>query len=107
MIIRSLKLSRHDQVKLALSRKLKGEVEVRCKFGRIDVLTKSEAIEVKKMSGWKHALGQALVYGEATNKIPRVHLYGKDRLPLDIEDVIIKLGARLSYDFDVDSKNKI
>lgn len=93
-------ISRHDKVKMVLSRQLKGTVEHRCKFGRVDVLTQSEAIEVKKVSGWKQAVGQALVYANATERIPRVHLYGKDRLPQDSEEVIVKLGVRVSYDFE-------
>ena len=93
-------ISRHDTVKMALSRYLKGTMEYRCKFGRIDILTKSEAIEVKRVSGWKQAVGQALIYADATERIPRVHLYGKDRLPLDSEEVIIKLGVRISYDLE-------
>jgi hypothetical protein len=91
-------ISRHDQVKLALARQIRGSVEQRCKFGRIDILTEHEAIEVKRTSLWKQAIGQALVYSEATDTMPRIHLYGKDRLPKHHEDVVTRLGVRLSYD---------
>ena len=93
-------ISRHDKVKFALARQLKGSVEHRCKFGRIDILTDYEAIEVKKTSLWKQAIGQALVYSEATDTMPRIHLYGKDRLPQDYENTVTRLGVRLSYDLN-------
>jgi len=41
-------------------------------------------------------------YAEATNTLPRVHLYGKDRLSKDQENVIMRLGVRLSYDIKKD-----
>lgn len=40
-----------------------GECEVETRFGRIDVLTQTKLIEIKKASNWKHAIGQVLVYG--------------------------------------------
>jgi hypothetical protein len=95
-------LSRHDRVKYALAKEIKGCVEQKCKYGLIDILTNYESIEVKKTSYWKQALGQALVYAEATNTLPRVHLYGKDRLSKDQENVIMRLGVRLSYDIKKD-----
>ena len=95
-------LSKHDQVKYALAKQIKGCVEQKCRFGIIDILTDYESIEVKKTSLWKQALGQALVYSEATHTLPRVHLYGKDRLSKEQENVIMKLGVRISYDIKKD-----
>ena len=94
------KLTKHNLVKILLSKREAGQMEVRCKFGRVDVVTKAEAIEVKNYRYWKQALGQALVYGQATGKLPRVHLYGNQRLPQDYEETIGNLGVRLSYHWD-------
>ena len=75
-------------------------MEVRCKFGIVDVVTKSEAIECKHNRYWKQAVGQALVYGKAVEKLPRVHLFGGKRLPQEYEECITNLGVRLSYHWE-------
>ena len=98
------KLSKHDLAKVLLASRENGRLEVRCKFGTVDVVTKAEAIEVKSYRYWKQAIGQALVYGKATEKLPRVHLYGGKRLPQEYEEAIGSLGVRLSYHWD-DSEN--
>lgn len=41
----------------------KGIEEVPVEAGRIDYLTETELIEFKVAQGWKHAIGQLLVYG--------------------------------------------
>lgn len=94
-------LSRHDRVKAILASKLRGKMEVACLVGRVDVLTKSEAIEVKHISEWKQAIGQAQCYACATGTSPRIHLYSEKakRLSPAYERVVDELGVRLSYDF--------
>lgn len=94
------KLTKHELAKVLLASRERGKMEVRCKFGVVDVVTKAEAIEVKNYRYWKQALGQALVYGKATEKLPRVHLFGGKRLPQEYEEVIGALGCRLSYHWD-------
>ena len=94
------KLSKHDLVENVLALRENGRTEVRCRFGVVDVVTKSEAIECKHYKSWKQALGQALVYGEAVQKLPRVHLFGETRLSQDKEETIAKMGVRLSYHWD-------
>ena len=65
-------------VRDALAAQLKGQTEVPCKTGFVDVLTKQELIEVKAIKDWKGAIGQALVYAcEFPSKKPRIHLFGE------------------------------
>ena len=52
-------------------------MEVGSRYGKIDILTDSEIIEVKRYKTWKHALGQVLVYGiEYPNHKKVLYLYG-------------------------------
>jgi hypothetical protein len=62
-----------------LARELGGKIEVHIdKVGRIDVLTKTEIIEVKNTKGWKSAIGQIKSYGKYYPKHKmRIHLFGK------------------------------
>jgi hypothetical protein len=61
-----------------LAKKLKGKKEVHTKAGRIDILTDTEVIEVKRVSGWKGAIGQVKSYGHYYPKHSlRIHLFGK------------------------------
>ncbi|NJL43014.1 MAG: hypothetical protein HC935_05970 [Pseudanabaena sp. SU_2_4] len=61
-----------------LADKLKGKVEVNTEAGRIDILTDTELIEVKRVSGWKGAIGQVKTYGRYyPNHSKRIHLFGK------------------------------
>jgi hypothetical protein len=65
-------------VQFALAKKLNGKTEVETPSGRIDVLTPTELIEVKKIKDWKEALGQVIVYGDYyPSHQKRIHLYGE------------------------------
>lgn len=57
-----------------IAKELDGAREVKVKSGRVDILTKNYAIEVKKAPQWKHAIGQALWYAQQTNKSPGIIL---------------------------------
>ncbi|WP_193197961.1 hypothetical protein [Nostoc sp. MG11] len=53
-------------------------VEVNTPVEKIDILTDKEIIEVKRVSGWKSAVGQILIYGHYyPNHQKRIHLFGK------------------------------
>ena len=55
-----------------------GTREVTCRFGRVDVLTATEVIEVKRVADYKGAIGQVVCYArEFPSHKPRIHLYGK------------------------------
>lgn len=61
-----------------LAVKLNGKIEVTTPSGRIDILTKTEVIEVKKSNGWKGAIGQVKCYGQYYPKHKlRIHLFGE------------------------------
>jgi hypothetical protein len=61
-----------------LAKKLKGKKEVNTEAGRIDILTDTELIEVKQVSGWKGAIGQVKSYGRYYPEHSlRIHLFGK------------------------------
>jgi hypothetical protein len=49
------------------------EVPLRC--GVADIVTDSHVFEVKTISGWKSAIGQALVYAGELNRKPALILY--------------------------------
>lgn len=97
-------LTKHDRVKAILASQLRAQIEVKCLAGRVDVLTKAEAIEVKHISKWKQAIGQAQCYAIATGTLPRIHLYSDNskRLSPSKERIVDELGVRLSYDFTTD-----
>ncbi|MEO0803019.1 MAG: hypothetical protein AAFY57_12170 [Cyanobacteria bacterium J06642_2] len=62
-----------------LARKLGGETEVHIdQLGKIDILTRTEIIEVKNAKNWKHAIGQITVYGQHyPDRKKRIHLFGR------------------------------
>jgi hypothetical protein len=67
-----------EKVKDRLCIALNGEQEVNTLAGRIDILTKTEVIEVKSFNGWKSAVGQVLVYGHYyPSHRKRIHFFGK------------------------------
>lgn len=75
-----------------------GQVEVTCDHGRVDVLTRSEVIEVKRGSRYLHALGQVLRYAESfPEHRKRVHLI----LEADQDDLLLK-AKRVCSRYGVD-----
>lgn len=61
-----------------LSLELNGTTEVKTPIGYIDIMTKTEIIEVKRVRKWKWALGQILVYGlYHPSHGKRIHLFGR------------------------------
>lgn len=64
------------QVRDRLAKKLKGEIEVKCPAGRIDIVTAKEIIEVKKYNNWTNAIGQIAQYWIYNkDKRPRIHIF--------------------------------
>lgn len=63
------------EVQLKWAKKLKGEIEIECEVGYIDILTNTHAYEVKSFKKWKNAIGQAIAYSHVVNKKPGVILY--------------------------------
>lgn len=59
---------------LALSSQLHGVTERSIKMGRIDILTKTDAIEVDYFHKWHESIGQALHYSIETKRRPTIAL---------------------------------
>jgi predicted DNA-binding transcriptional regulator AlpA len=82
-----------------LKNKLGGLTEVSTPAGRIDLLTESEIIEVKRISDWKTALGQVLVYsGFYPEHRKRIHLFGNSK---ELERLADIEAACLTFDANV------
>jgi hypothetical protein len=90
----------------ALSKRENGKREFITASGRVDIVTKTEVIEVKRWKQWKGAIGQALVYALDLAKKPRVHLH----VPLDesatfeiqqshIESCCAALNVRMTIEY--------
>lgn len=61
-----------------LAQKLHGKTQVNTPVGRIDIVTPTEIIELKKAKDWKSALGQIKCYGDFyPNHKMRIHLFGE------------------------------
>jgi hypothetical protein len=41
---------------------LQGDLEIDCLYGCIDLLTKTQVVEIKNSINWKQGLGQVLIY---------------------------------------------
>lgn len=81
-------ISPEKQVRDRLFDELGGLTEVKNPAGRIDLLTNSEIIEVKKISEWKAGLGQILVYsGFYPEHQKRLHLFGNAKEEKQIFDI--------------------
>lgn len=64
-----------------MKEELGGAVEVVTPVGRIDLLTATEIIEIKRINDWKEALGQLLAYSPSfPQHTKRIHLFGKSDL---------------------------
>lgn len=83
-----------------LALEVKGKREAVVPVGRIDVLTSLEVIEVKHVSEWKCAVGQAILYGAYFPQHgKRIHLFGEtssEQRDL-IEIACNKVGVRVTW----------
>lgn len=66
---------------------LGGRREASCTYGRVDVLTDTDVIEVKHVSRYKGGIGQALVYRTCfPGTRARLHVYGEEeKMPLFVK----------------------
>lgn len=103
---RSLRRKREKDVSDRLAIVENGRREVRIPKGIVDVVTETEAIEVKGYRLWRGALGQAHSYAKQLNKSARMHLYANSRSewndleetkPL-IEESASDINVRVTYE---------
>lgn len=87
------------QVRDRLNAQLHGLPEVKTPAGRIDLLTSTEIIEVKRIGEWKSGLGQILVYSAFyPEHQKRLHLFGRGREQEQIPNIA---ASCLSFDVQV------
>jgi hypothetical protein len=102
--IANIDLKLHEkQIQIALWKQLGGQVEVETPAGRIDLLTDTEIIEIKRAKNWKAAIGQVISYAMYfPDRQKRVHLF--DKVPLNTFDTIARScrenQIKLSYESD-------
>ena len=87
------------QIRERLKSQLGGLSEVKTPAGRIDLLTETEIIEVKRIGEWKSALGQILVYsGFYPEHKRRLHLFGRES---DQKQIATIANSCLAFDVSV------
>ena len=68
--------TKESDIQKRLAAQCGGLTEVATGYGRIDILTSTDLIEIKKAAQWKSAIGQILVYaGMYPNHQKRLHLF--------------------------------
>ncbi|AVL93391.1 putative KilA-n domain-containing protein [Megavirus vitis] len=95
----SLSSVREKEIQLYLQKKYKGQIEVKTKSGKIDLLTDKYLIEIKDYDNWKHAIGQLMVYSTYhVNKIKCMYLFNVGNNDTEeikdickIYDIIVKI----------------
>jgi hypothetical protein len=66
------------EIQKRLHQELGGKMEAYTPVGPIDLITKTEAIEIKRIEDWKEALGQVIAKGQSFPKLTkRIHLFGE------------------------------
>jgi len=90
--LNSIKPKKHERIEKIIQEKLRieliGTPEVTTEYGNIDLLTKTQVIEIKELSKWKHAIGQVITYGLSqicNNKQKRIHLFAESISQKDIK----------------------
>jgi hypothetical protein len=70
------------EIQCRMHQELGGDIEVHTIAGRIDLVTATEVIEIKKIAHWKDAFGEVIAKGQFFPKHQkRIHLFGtSDRL---------------------------
>ncbi|MGB7275927.1 MAG: hypothetical protein WBC69_21745 [Geitlerinemataceae cyanobacterium] len=97
--LKSNKNCTESQIRDRLKSQLGGLPEVKTPAGRIDLLTETEIIEVKRVGDWKSALGQLLVYsGFYPEHRKRLHLFGRES---DEQKIATIANSCLSFDVTV------
>lgn len=77
-----------QKIRDCLKSRLGGLSEVKTSVGRIDLLTETEIIEVKRVSDWKSALGQILAYSSFyPEHQKRLHSFGNAKEEKQIADI--------------------
>jgi hypothetical protein len=86
------------QIQTRLAKEIEGaRTEVKASFGRADIVTPSEVIEIKDWTFWKFGLGQLIAYSVTfPSKKLRLHCFGYIDTPT--KHAVIRLFALLPLD---------
>jgi hypothetical protein len=77
IVFPALKMGKERIIQLRLHKELGGTMEAPTPIGPVDLLTKTEIIEIKAIADWKTAFGQVITKGLSyPNHIKRIHLFG-------------------------------
>ena len=74
-------MTSHDTVKKDIAKRLKGKIEVVGKFGRADVVTYSQLIEVSNTTRYKESLGRLITFQSDPHfegLEPHLYVYAED-----------------------------
>jgi hypothetical protein len=91
------------EIQSRMQQELGGKIEVHTSAGRIDLVTATEVIEIKKIANWKDAFGEVLAKGQ---KFPqhsqRIHLFGdSDKLMPTIVEYCTPMGVAVTFELVV------
>jgi hypothetical protein len=65
-------------IQCRMQQELGGKIEVYTPAGRIDLVTDTEVIEIKKLAAWKDAFGEVVIKGQSfPEHQKRIHLFGE------------------------------
>lgn len=90
-----------QEVQAKLFLEVGGNREVLTLAGKIDILTSTQVIEVKRVKKWVHGVGQVLVYGTYyPSHERRIHLFGETQASMItfIEAHCAKLGIVVTWE---------
>jgi hypothetical protein len=77
IVFPTLKMGKERIIQLRLHKELGGTMEAPTPIGPVDLLTKTEIIEIKAIADWKTAFGQVITKGLSyPDHIKRIHLFG-------------------------------
>jgi len=80
----------------ALAKEVNGQSEVGVDRGRVDVMTDAYAIEIDFIKKWHEGLGQAIHYGDESNRIGVLALIVENKVHNDLDQIkLIKKIERL------------
>jgi hypothetical protein len=66
------------EIQRRMQAELGGKIEVYTPTGRIDLVTETEVIEIKKIASWKDAFGEVVIKGRSfPTHSKRIHLFGE------------------------------
>jgi hypothetical protein len=88
------------EIQCRMHQELGGDIEVHTVAGRIDLVTSTEVIEIKKIANWKDSLGEVLAKGAFfPEHRKRIHLFGvSDKLMTTILASCTPLNITVTFE---------